>query len=174
MLHLRYKILLPNMNTGIKAPEGMGIVVETADIQNYGTKTGSRWDWDQSQWFFMLPHIFKGRQQEGEIPSWRRRGGGWQRCWHEGGAMQMSDPGWVEQEIQRFWSRWNCQKGSWCTLWASAASGNKYIIWKCVFMTPFRKTLMCREYLYTGLKLLKLYWGKRRQCLSLKARLYIL
>lgn len=26
------------MNTGMKAPEGMGIVVETADIQNYGAK----------------------------------------------------------------------------------------------------------------------------------------
>lgn len=31
------------MNTGMKAPEGMGMVVETADIQNCGTKTGSRW-----------------------------------------------------------------------------------------------------------------------------------
>lgn len=60
MLHSCYKILLPNMNTGMKAPEGMGIVVETADIQNYSTKTGSRWDWDQSKWFFTLLHMFKG------------------------------------------------------------------------------------------------------------------
>lgn len=36
------QILLPNMNTGMKAPEGMGMVVETADIQNCITKTGSR------------------------------------------------------------------------------------------------------------------------------------
>ena len=26
---------LPSMKTGMKAPEGMGIVVETADIQNW-------------------------------------------------------------------------------------------------------------------------------------------
>lgn len=45
------------MNTGIKAPEGMGIVVETADIQNCNTKTGSRWDPDQSQGGVSCYHI---------------------------------------------------------------------------------------------------------------------
>lgn len=38
------------MNTGMKAPEGMGIVVETADIQNCSTKTGSKQDQFQSRW----------------------------------------------------------------------------------------------------------------------------
>lgn len=44
------------MNTGIKAPEGMGIVVETADIQNYNIKTGSRKDGDQSRRVCVLSH----------------------------------------------------------------------------------------------------------------------
>lgn len=49
--HSRSPILLPNMNTGIKAPEGIGMVVETADIQNC-TKTGS--SSSQTGVFFLL------------------------------------------------------------------------------------------------------------------------
>ena len=33
---------VPNMKTGMKAPEGMGMVVETADIQNYRGKKNNR------------------------------------------------------------------------------------------------------------------------------------
>lgn len=73
----------------------------------------------------MLSHICQGNthctQQEGEIPSWRRRGGGWRRRWRVDGAMQRSDPSRVEQDMLRFWSRWNYQTRSWCTPWASTA-----------------------------------------------------
>lgn len=66
-----YQILLPNMNTGIKAPEGMGIVVETADIQNCGTQTGWRWDWDTSEREILSAFIFVPRRR----PPY---------CWHTG------------------------------------------------------------------------------------------
>lgn len=62
------------MNTGIKAPEGMGIVVETADIQNCVTKTGSGKDGDPSQRFVMLSNIFKGNSYG---YSARQEGGGY-------------------------------------------------------------------------------------------------
>lgn len=51
------------MNTGIKAPEGMGIVVETADIQNCNTKTGSRKNPARSQQAFMLFYTSRQHQQ---------------------------------------------------------------------------------------------------------------
>lgn len=51
------------MNTGIKAPEGMGIVVETADIQNCGTQTGWWWDWDTSKRDTLSTSISAPRRQ---------------------------------------------------------------------------------------------------------------
>lgn len=68
------------MNTGIKAPEGMGIVVETADIQNCGTQTGWRWDWEREREIFRpLLYLLQGDAHpavdtQGEGGGWGLRG----------------------------------------------------------------------------------------------------
>lgn len=59
------------MNTGIKAPEGMGIVVETADIQNCNIKTGSRKDREPG------PQVFHGIKRYCEaMPNGTQQDGG--------------------------------------------------------------------------------------------------
>lgn len=61
------------MNTGMKAPEGMGIVVETADIQNCDTKMGSRWYWPTSRGFFFLPPHCHATANSVQQALWRMR-----------------------------------------------------------------------------------------------------